>query len=114
MRRVAIYALRDPLTDHVRYVGSAVDPKKRLSEHKADARRYPDHPSLRWIQTTLAHGGPRMQIIEITDLSRRVERERFWTWELTAVGAPLTNRHAHMYCPIAADGRALCRCKEAA
>lgn len=45
-RIVYIYGLRDPRTMEMRYIGSSVDPRKRLGEHINDLQ---DKPLSKWI-----------------------------------------------------------------
>lgn len=50
-----IYALKDPTTAQVRYVGKAVDPERRLNEHMCRSKKSTIH-KYRWIQKVLRSG----------------------------------------------------------
>jgi hypothetical protein len=52
---VEIYALSDPRTAEIRYIGKANDAKKRLKSHLRDAR-HRDTPVYRWIRKLAGDG----------------------------------------------------------
>lgn len=84
-----IYALCDPDTNEVRYVGKSDSPQKRYREHlRTDSKcTY----CARWIQSLMRQGKrPHIQILEeVTD--NWVEREQWWIAEMRRRGARLTN-----------------------
>lgn len=87
---IFIYALTDPNTCEIRYVGKAVRPKERLRGHINHVE--PTHKS-RWIQSLTREGKePGLRILESLPAgSSWQERERFWIAEGKRLGWPLTN-----------------------
>ena len=86
-----IYALLDPRTDEVRYIGWSRNPQARLHKHVSDSVKRSTHCH-NWVARLLADGyRPLMQIIEETDLASYAERERFWIAFYRSSGARLTN-----------------------
>ncbi len=72
-----IYALVDPITERVRYIGKSDNPKKRMNSHLTDTR-YSKH-KVNWIQKLKRQGlVPLLLIIEEVDVSLWKERERYW------------------------------------
>src|SRR5690606_10935634 len=62
-----IYALIDPVTDEVRYIGKANDSVMRLKSHIRDAKRR-DYPVYRWINKLIGNGlMPIVKVLAITD-----------------------------------------------
>ncbi len=88
---VSIYALIDPETGLIRYVGKAADPVKRLRYHLAESglnRTW----SQRWIAGLKRRGlRPTLQVLEVVPDAEWPERERHWIAFHRAAGAPLTN-----------------------
>ena len=73
-----IYALCDPRTDHVRYVGQSVKPRSRLSHHLKPS--CPTHlPITRWIRKLKRAGESPVQII-VDAVPRQMadDYERSW------------------------------------
>lgn len=90
---VYIYALIDPRTNEVRYIGKTTDPKGRLYEHtkKSDLATHKAH----WINQLRAEGlRPRMEILEETTAAKWEKRERHWIAYGKAQGWRLTNIRA--------------------
>lgn len=91
---VFIYALCEPDTGEVRYVGKTQDPYHRFYEHVApnqDNRKSNTH-KYRWIQQLRQQGvQPLMRIIEEVSEQEWQERERYWIAYYHATGAHLTN-----------------------
>lgn len=87
-----IYALVDPRTDEVRYVGWTLHPKKRLIEHVSKAKRGPRYGHVgNWIKQLLAlELRPILQILE-TNTGNWQEAEQRWIAYYRAAGARLTN-----------------------
>lgn len=68
-----IYALLDPRTDEVRYIGKANNAAKRLQTHLRDAHRR-DTPVYRWMRKLLDLGmRPRVEVLEVTADWREAE-----------------------------------------
>jgi len=90
MTTSCIYALKDPRTDEIHYIGQSYNPAQRLKEHLADTS---DSPKVRWLnELSEARLEPRMQVIEagLTALEAN-ESENWWISEGVEEGWPLTN-----------------------
>lgn len=98
-----VYALVDPRSSRIRYVGCSYNPKKRMESQLTEARarrsnpkyaKVPDNfpPRLRWL-TELIDGGnsPIVVILEECEYSEWRERENYWIVTLHEAGADLTN-----------------------
>lgn len=84
-----IYALCDPVSFEVRYIGKADDPYRRYCKHLVD--KSSTHKA-RWIQSLLKQGLlPIRQILEECDELIWEERERDWIAFYRKISAPLTN-----------------------
>lgn len=90
---VSIYALVDPRSDEVRYIGKAVDPERRLRSHLAPSQL--DHSRSHknsWLKGLLSEGlRPVLQILETVDDVDANEAERNWIAAYRWLGARLTN-----------------------
>ena len=82
----SIYALLDPITLELRYIGKANDPKKRLATHLSDSKKR-DAPVCRWIRKV---GVPKMVVI-LTDCADWQSEERRLISEARADGFRLLN-----------------------
>lgn len=84
MKRVYIYALRDPRTDECFYVGQTINPKRRLTAHLSlsNSKGWADYPKAlsNRIQAIRSSGNtPRMEILEeVIPPSVPDSRERHW------------------------------------
>ena len=86
--RCAVYALVDPRTDEVRYIGQTINPRLRRHEHRNDLRR--DDYRTRWIRSLRRRGlTPGLVILEWT--RDWEEAERFYISYLRWLGVPLVN-----------------------
>jgi hypothetical protein len=85
-----IYALVDPFTREIRYIGKSIRPKERLTNECNE--RVDTHRS-HWIQSLLSKGKrPEQIILEIVPPGRNwQERERYWIAEGKRRGWPLVN-----------------------
>jgi len=91
MTQTYIYALVDPDTDGVRYVGKADNPHKRLEIHLAGYEPRTTHKS-NWIKSLLAQGKqPELMILEEVDAAAWQEAEKRWIAYFRKVGVSLTN-----------------------
>lgn len=87
-----IYALRDPQSGEVRYVGKSIRPRKRFTDHLHDARSGRALYRAYWTNSLLAQG--LVPILEILEEVREVEwedAERRWIAHFRLLGARLTN-----------------------
>lgn len=84
-----IYALIDPRTDEIRYIGKTVSPKRRLREHKN--QRSGAYCSA-WVASLVEAGySPAMRILEAIPNSDGAEAERWWIAEGNNLDWRLTN-----------------------
>lgn len=93
---VHIYAMADPRTDTVRYVGiTQYDLSIRLSQHVSEARKNKQRRKNRrtnWIRYLLSLGiKPSISLLEKCSMSDWKERERYWIEKYRADGADLVN-----------------------
>lgn len=90
---VTIYALRDPDTLDLRYIGKAVDPAKRLRQHLqlGQLNRYRSKKNS-WLKGLAAQGRvPYLEIVDEVEAERANEAEIYWIDWYRSQGAPLTN-----------------------
>lgn len=88
---VAIYALCDPETGAIRYIGKANDAQKRLSSHLRDARRRKT-PVACWVGSLAAKGtAPQMKVLAECGPSEWPALERQLIAEAMARGERLLN-----------------------
>lgn len=90
---VSIYALVDPRTDEIRYVGKSVDPERRCLAHLREAKKSTRSRKQAWIRSLLNVGlYYQVKILEDELPDGLCEaREQFWIKELAALGHRLTN-----------------------
>ena len=89
-----IYALIDPRTQAMRYVGKAKDLRRRYLRHIRESQRQTNHRA-RWIQSVLRSGlAPDMVAIETTTEEGWIEAELFWIAYFRFIGADLVNTTA--------------------
>ena len=83
MKTTYIYALIEPVTREVRYIGKTVAPKERLRYHIYAARTLQVRTyAANWIRGLLAQSlAPEMQILEECSGETWKEREQFWIRE---------------------------------
>lgn len=91
--KTCIYALVDPRTSEIRYVGKAFDPQKRLCGHMRDSvlARYRDKRTS-WLKALKSAGlKPLIVILEVVAESEWQECEKKWIAHFRAAGTNLTN-----------------------
>lgn len=93
-----IYALRDPDTEEIRYIGKANDPEDRLAQHIYQASRMewlyqPYVPEkIRWLrQLALDDKEPRLEVLEEIPRRQTWRAERKWIAWAREQGHRLTN-----------------------
>lgn len=89
---VFIYALMDPDTNAVRYIGKTLTPKIRFAMHLCEKRGTHKNNWLHQLKTRGAR--PVMVVIETisnSDDNDWQERERYWIEHYRALGEPITN-----------------------
>jgi len=92
-KKTYIYALVDPFTSIVRYVGKSNNPNARLRRHIKDGKdnTKSDHKT-NWIAKIIRLGKiPELRILEICDYNNWKIRERYWIKKLRDSGCDLTN-----------------------
>lgn len=87
-----IYALCDPRTETLRYVGKSNSPVRRLERHLREARTLRSCHRHDWLASLLAAGvKPSLCILEECAASVWAEREQFWIAFHRAAGCDLVN-----------------------
>lgn len=91
---IFIYALQDPRTQSIHYIGQSQHPQRRLHGHLSQARRNAEADAkCFWIAELLAQElKPALVILEETDGTQATEREAFWIVEMFRREQPLTNQ----------------------
>jgi hypothetical protein len=88
---VYIYALIDPDSEDIRYIGKAANIDKRLSEHCADRSGFQTEKDL-WIAELRAQGKkPSVKVVETCDKETWRDRERVWIAHYREQGLDLLN-----------------------
>lgn len=91
MSKTFIYALIDPDTQEVRYVGKSDKPEKRLKRHLGMFEPKSTHKQ-NWIRSLLVNGkSPIIKILEEVELSVWNDAEKRWIKHYKDMGARLTN-----------------------
>lgn len=85
-----IYALIDPNTDEVRYVGKANQPERRLSQHI----QHPTNTAMQaWLgELQTSDQQPVLEILEVVTDGNWIEREARLIWRYREMGYDLLNR----------------------
>lgn len=93
MTRSLIYALVDPLTEQVRYIGRSINGLTRARIHRAPAKLRIDRThKANWIRSLMAQGLTyQIRVMEECDPSAIDDAERRWIAAGRAMGWPLTN-----------------------
>ena len=85
-----IYALTDPRTEAIRYVGWAYDPVRRLDEHISKCYKEQNHKAC-WIRSLVSSGIYPELVILSENTGDWASSERGWIAFFRATGADLTN-----------------------
>ena len=79
---IFIYALSNPITNEIRYIGKTNNPKRRLYSHIEEAKRLngiKSRRSLNWIKSLLNQNlKPKLDIIQICDKNNWEYYEKYW------------------------------------
>lgn len=95
MSHTYIYALLDPQTLQVRYIGKSDNPTERFLQHAKEAKRWPQMFKSRWIASIANRGlTPVLHILEKCRQEEWQEAETEWIAFGCAVEWPLTNSTA--------------------
>jgi hypothetical protein len=87
-----IYALVDPTTREVRYIGKSTDPTKRLSFHLAKRSLKTNNPKNLWIRSLVAKDlKPILVVLQKCSDDKWAEAERAWIVTFRMIGADVTN-----------------------
>lgn len=87
-----IYALCDPDTREVRYVGFSSRARIRLYNHICEARHGGTTPKCQWIRSLLERDlRPELRFVEEVSFNSWKERECYWIEEFRRQGFDLTN-----------------------
>jgi len=100
---IVIYALADPDTDLIRYVGSSKHPHERLIQHRSVNKNEHSHritEQAKWWGSLLDRGlSPRLIVLEeipdTSSLRQCLDIENMWARRLVERGEPLTNFTGH-------------------
>lgn len=100
--RVYVYALTDPASLSVRYIGVSETPETRLSLHISNAQSRlktgKNKILSKWVCTLLSNGlSPRMFILEETDRANSNSRERHYIGLYRAAGASIINQDKSLF-----------------
>lgn len=91
---VFIYSLSDPRTNEIRYVGKAIDLRRRYYAHCTDHDKLSSHRR-NWLKQLRSLGLrpiiDTLQVIENSNDSDWQDHERWWISYLRFIGCPLTN-----------------------
>lgn len=90
---VYIYAIVDPRTDEVRYVGKTTAPPRRFRDHICLARSgLAEYYSSRWMREILSDNKrPILKILQACAEENWQDRERYWIEFYKSKGCSLTN-----------------------
>lgn len=89
MNRTNIYALIDPITNVVKYIGKSNDPIRRLKDHISDWRSA-EKDRLLWLRGLKEKGlKPILEIIEEVDMNVWKDREVHWISYYRSIGGLL-------------------------
>lgn len=92
MRKIYIYAIKDPRDYQIRYIGKTVDIKRRFKNHMQPSYLKGNTYKNNWIKKILNEGlQPIFEVVEECSEDKWEERERFWISYYREIGFNLTN-----------------------
>jgi group I intron endonuclease len=109
-KSVFIYALIDPTTNEMHYIGKSKHPKRRLTDHMSLSQ--PQNEALiGWLRTLKESGlRPTLQILEEVPSDQWQDRECYWIAYYREHNAPLTNIDAGgLHSPLSSSTKAKLR-----
>lgn len=87
---VTIYALRDPRTKEIRYVGKTIDVESRIRSHRWEKQSSKLHTyKINWLRTLKSE--PIFDVLQQVPYSKWEKAERYWIAKLRKKGCRLTN-----------------------
>lgn len=92
--KVFIYALIDPVSNSVRYIGKTENLYKRYYQHLQELQdsKKSSYHSKNWIRLLFSQGlAPKIDILELCTKSNWAEKEMYWIDFYKKIGANLTN-----------------------
>jgi hypothetical protein len=93
--KFSVYALSDPETDELRYVGMTIKKLEvRLNNHCSEANRKPSASHrTRWLRSVTSRGlRPKIELVEeLPDATSMAEAEEYWITQFRAMGFRLVN-----------------------
>lgn len=105
--KAKIYALKDPDTGRVRYVGQTIhSPDRRLRAHWY-GRTDDDTPKNQWLRRLEERGQrPTIEVLEEVSGGQKYEAEKEWIADLINAGEPLLNHNQlpGKHCPTCTCG----------
>jgi predicted GIY-YIG superfamily endonuclease len=93
MSKVYIYALVDPRSGGVFYVGSTCNLKSRITAHLSGQSRQSSQGVVDVVRKLMKLNlRPRVRLMELTNEDNRAGRENYWVRHLKQKGEPLVNK----------------------
>lgn len=91
-KKAYIYALSDPFTDEIRYIGKTTNTKKRLNKHINNAKRKTKPHRLAWINSLLKRNThPKIEVIDEVNVNEWEFWETYWIHQFKTWGLNLLN-----------------------
>lgn len=88
---IFIYALIDPITDDIKYIGKTSNPKRRYTQHISTVGEKNQNKT-NWINSLISNGLlPKMIILETCNHHEWKNKERYWIKKFRDSGCDLLN-----------------------